>query len=102
TFSSALLRLAGRWGFWPQPMAAEVARPESDAPPRQSLLARRTQIGPPGFLRRLVARHVLPNVWEKLGPALLQHPGAIWCASALALTPFVVKIGRASCRGRGG
>src|SRR5207237_10144356 len=70
--SAALLRLAGRWAFWPQPLATPAGA------------------GGQSWLGRLAARHVLPDVWKKLGPALLRRPGLIWSASVLALAPFVV------------
>jgi RND superfamily putative drug exporter len=71
TFCAALLRLTGRWAFWPQRLAAPAGTGSStpDLPRRQ---------------------HVLPNVWEKLGPALLRWPGVIWSAAVAALVPFVV------------
>jgi RND superfamily putative drug exporter len=72
TFSPALLRLAGRWAFWPQPIATTLG-----------------QSGPRA-LNRLLYRHMLPNIWEKLGPVLLRRPGTIWLVSTLALAPFVV------------
>jgi putative drug exporter of the RND superfamily len=73
TFAAALLRLAGRWAFWPQSLAAP-AGPGSER----------------GLLRRLATQHVLPNVWEKLGPALLRWPGVIWSATVIALAPLVI------------
>ncbi len=59
TFTAALLRLAGRWAFWP------------------SALARL-----PGLR--------LPDLWDRLGTALLRRPGTIWLASVAAMLPFVV------------
>src|SRR5207248_2194242 len=72
TFSAALLRLTGRWAFWPQPLV----RPEGT--------------GHASFARRLAARHIVPDVWEKLGPALLRWPGLIWSVTVAILLPFVV------------
>jgi RND superfamily putative drug exporter len=74
TFSAALLRLTGRWAFWPQRLGEPAGMSASH----------------PGFLGRLVARHVLPNVWEKLGAALLRWPGVIWSATVAAMAPFVI------------
>jgi RND superfamily putative drug exporter len=74
TLSAALLRFTGRWAFWPQPLA-QPARPGSSRA---------------GVLGRLAARHVLPSVWEKLGPVLLRRPGWIWSTTVMALLPFVV------------
>jgi RND superfamily putative drug exporter len=64
TFTAALLRVAGRWTFWPQ---ARAGRP-GEAP----------------------SRHLLSNLWKKAGRALLRRPGMIWLASVAAMVPFVV------------
>lgn len=65
-FCVPLLRLTGRWAFWPQRVP--------DPRPGE------------GVLRQ----HFLPNLWEKLGPALLRRPGVIWLGTVAALTPFVI------------
>src|SRR5205807_465442 len=43
-----------------------------------------------GRFGRLVGRHVLPNIWDKLGPVLLRRPGVIWSATVIVLAPFAV------------
>jgi RND superfamily putative drug exporter len=73
TFTAALLRLAGRWAFWPQPGGEAIH-----------------EGGISDFLRRLPNRNVLSSVWERLGPVLLRRPGTIWLASVAACLPFVV------------
>jgi RND superfamily putative drug exporter len=65
TFAAALLRLAGRWAFWP----LSVGR---SAPP-------------PGRFQRSVTRSALPAVWGRLGAALVRHPGAILVGTAAAM-----------------
>jgi RND superfamily putative drug exporter len=72
TFSPALLRLAGRWAFWPNP----------DANPRRA--------GDAGRLRRWIGTRWLPNVWEAMGPVLLRWPGAIQLSNLAVLTVFAI------------
>jgi RND superfamily putative drug exporter len=67
TFSTALLILAGRWAFWPQHLAVAVAGREP--PPPDSELER---------------------IWDRIGKHLLRRPAAIWLATVLAMTPFVI------------
>ncbi|MDB5312008.1 MAG: hypothetical protein JWO38_6210 [Gemmataceae bacterium] len=73
TFAGPLLRLAGRWAFWPLPTGPQPA-----------------EAGPPGVLRRFLARSFLPNVWDRLGPALLRRPGVILLGTAALMAPFAV------------
>jgi RND superfamily putative drug exporter len=60
TFSAVLLRLAGRWAFWPHHTPA------------------------------LHPRCLLPDTWGRLGTAMMRRPGLIWLGSMAALLPFVV------------
>jgi RND superfamily putative drug exporter len=79
TFSAPLLRLTGRWAFWPH-----VRRPaNSDGKPAE----------PIGFWRRLIQGEGFHRFWERLGQVLLRRPGTIWLASALPMVPFVVVAG---------
>ena len=59
TFSVPLLRLTGRWAFWP----VETQKPDAEpVPVRQNLL------------RRLLAGRWLPDIWKHAGPVLLRNP----------------------------
>ena len=64
TFSAALLRLAGRWAFWPQ------RRQEGSVGPAA-----------PGRLER---------AWEKVGERLLRRPATIWLATVAVMAPFAI------------
>jgi RND superfamily putative drug exporter len=69
TFSPSLLRLAGRWAFWPRHL------------PRR---------GDAGAARRFYHEGGLDWVWEKIGAVLLRRPGAVWAATVAVMTPAVV------------
>jgi RND superfamily putative drug exporter len=64
TFSPALLRLAGRWAFWPHKRARRTTDAEG-----------------PGEIARW---------WEALGHALVRRPATIWLAAFAAMAPFAV------------
>jgi RND superfamily putative drug exporter len=73
TFSPALLRLAGRWAFWPQhdPGAAASRGP----------------------LARLFAAGGLERIWDRVGRLLLRRGGAVWLATVAVMAPFAVVAG---------
>jgi RND superfamily putative drug exporter len=68
TFAPSLMRLAGKWVFWPQ------RSPE-----------RAAEGGLGGQLR---GRNLLPDVWGKIGPGLVRRPGLIWLTTVALMTPF--------------
>jgi RND superfamily putative drug exporter len=72
TFSPALLRLAGRWAFWPR-------RPGPAAPPAPAAAR-------PWFLRPGVLR----DLWDRVGRALVRRPGVIWLTVVAVMAPFAV------------
>jgi RND superfamily putative drug exporter len=76
TFSPALLRLTGRWAFWPD-ARKEVSREDG-------------RRAPAGFWRRLHRGDGIHRVWETISQALLRRPGTTWLASALPMVPFAV------------
>src|SRR5439155_17692737 len=93
TFSPPLLRLAGRWAFWPraprQALPSEAGlllRPGSDgldsetAPPKHGL----------SFWQRLLRGDGFQRAWDFMGKILLRKPGRTWLASALPMVPFAV------------
>src|SRR5207253_7298319 len=79
--SSPLLRLAGRWAFWPH-MNRQAATPNRDVVPLSK-----------GFWKSLYDGDAFYWMWEKTGEALVRRPGWIWLASALPMVPFVVIAG---------
>jgi len=75
TFSPSLLRLTGRWAFWPLGLDDQASeRPTSRLP----------------AWKRWLRPMVFQNIWEKIGNALQKRPGFIWLASVIVLVPFVV------------
>jgi RND superfamily putative drug exporter len=76
TFSSALLRLAGRWAFWPLRIQSDQER--HAAPPRGE------------FWSRLARTDGFHRMWEKTARVLLRRPGRIWLGSVVPMLPFAV------------
>jgi RND superfamily putative drug exporter len=77
TFSPALLRLAGRWAFWPYHRPAP--RP-ADAP------------APQGW-RAWLTGGAVERAWERVGHAVLRRPGVILLATVALMAPFAVVAG---------
>jgi putative drug exporter of the RND superfamily len=77
TFSPALLRLAGRWAFWPQhqPSPEEAAEPEAE-----------------GWKAWLTGA-ALRRVWDRVGHVLLRRPGTVFLATVGVMAPFAVVAG---------
>lgn len=73
TFAPALLRLTGRWAFWPGLPTANGSTPAAASP-----------------VRRLLSASLLHGVWEKVGQALRRRPGAIWLTTVIVLSPLAV------------
>ena len=73
TFSPSLLRLAGRWAFWPQ--RATVCRAPA---------------GRRGLRSWLSGTDRLDRGWEQVGHALVRRAGTVWLATVAAMAPFVV------------
>jgi putative drug exporter of the RND superfamily len=73
TLTPALLRLGGKYTFWP--------RHEGTA---------QGWISPTSMISRFLERPWFGQVWEKIGNALLKRPGTIWIVSILCMTPFAV------------
>jgi len=76
TFSPSLLRLAGRWAFWPH----------------------RPQITGDGHIpasgwRRMFQAGELERIWDSVGQLLLRRAGLIWLSTVALMVPFVVIAG---------
>src|SRR5262249_26231885 len=80
TFSAPLLRLTGRWAFWPH-RNPQAATRDSAA------------VAPMGFWKSVYYGDAFNWIWEKTGEALVRRPGTIWLASALPMVPFVIIAG---------
>jgi RND superfamily putative drug exporter len=73
TFSPSLLRLTGRWAFWPlSPKGRTSDRPDAK----------------PSAWMRFLRPMVFQGIWEKIGHALERRPGLIWLASVIVFIPF--------------
>jgi RND superfamily putative drug exporter len=69
TFSPSVLRLAGRWAFWPQ----------------------RRKPSPAGGSEGEVAqRSALQRVWDWMGQLLLRRAGTVWLVTAAVMAPFAI------------
>ncbi len=75
TFTTSLLRLAGRWAFWPRALSA--------ADPSAELGNLRAE---PAWL----AKHLTWFSWDALVNALMRWPALIWLVSVIMLAPLAV------------
>jgi RND superfamily putative drug exporter len=79
TFTPAVLRLAGKWAFWPQGSGG-ARRPETES-----------ASAPPW--RRLLRGGSLQRLWDDMGELLLRHPGRIWIITVALMAPFAILAG---------
>ena len=79
TFSPALLRLAGRWAFWPRRLGQVLTQEETAAAGRGRWW--------------LFHTGGLEHVWHKIGDALLRRPGTVWLVTVAVMMPFVIVSG---------
>ncbi len=77
TFAPALLRLAGKWAFWPY-MKSERIKQESG------------WISPTRFIARMTQKDGFFSIWDKLSELLLAKPLAIWLLCIAIMTPFAI------------
>jgi RND superfamily putative drug exporter len=77
TLTPAILRLSGKWAFWPGfPAGLSTA---ADSFPAEK-----------GLFARIQKAQVLTAGWAKMGALLEQRPWATWLASVVLLLPFSV------------
>ncbi|MEX0718304.1 MAG: MMPL family transporter [Planctomycetaceae bacterium] len=76
TFTPPLLRLTGRWAFWPRMRTERIAAPG--------------WISPTSLVSRILETAWARDAWEKVGRALLARPATIWLASIALMLPFAV------------
>lgn len=77
TFTPALLRMTGRWAFWPQ-MRKERVSGDAGWIPSTPFSAHFGQMA------------WLQNTWDVVGQALLKRPGWIWLGTMAAMAPFAI------------
>ncbi len=75
TFSAAVLRLAGRWAFWPQHVG------KADEPAQES------------WWHRVVRPGGLQQAWRSVGQLLLRRPGTVWLVTVALMAPGAIVAG---------
>lgn len=75
TFTPALLRLFGRWAFWPNVAKSHVTGPTG-------------WIAASDISTRLAQANLLQRGWDQMGKLLKRRPFAWWIGSILLLVPF--------------
>ncbi|MDA1214429.1 MAG: MMPL family transporter, partial [Planctomycetota bacterium] len=78
TFSPTLLRLFGRWVFWPFMRNERVSASGGD------------WLQPANPLKRIIIEHLNWGNWEHVGRLLLKAPGRIWVLCVALMIPFAV------------
>ena len=77
TFTPALLRLTGRWAFWPE-MQTERIR------------AGQGWLSPTNFLARLMEKGRFSAFWDRVGALVQARPGTVLLASVALMSPLAV------------
>lgn len=77
TLTPALLRLFGRWAFWPYVPQEYIARKQG-------------WVSATSFVADLMNRLEFRSIWAWAGRALSARPGMIWLASVAVMLPFAV------------
>lgn len=78
TFSPTLLRLFGRWVFWPVMRHERVSAGGGD------------WLRPANPLKRLIIEHLNWGHWERIGRLLLKAPARIWTLCVVLMIPLAV------------
>ena len=79
TFTPALLRMAGKWAFWPMHPGPAPAGEETAVHRR--------------WWSRLTQGDWLQRVWDRMGHLLHRKPATIWAATIACMIPFAVVAG---------
>jgi len=77
TFAPALLRLSGRWAFWPNMRSERIS-------------ATSGWVSPTHMMARIMGSNWFRGVWERIGQALLEKPGTIWLTCVAFMSPFAI------------
>ena len=75
TFTPSMLRLLGRWAFWPMVSLSEQTPGHSDQP---------------RWLRVLLRGNPMERLWGKIGMRLERRPGTIWLVAVALMMPLAV------------
>ena len=77
TFTPALLKLTGRWVFWPQ-MRTERVTSSGGWLPTATLSSQLSKV------------QWLQNTWDSVGQLLLKRPMLVWLTSIALMSPFAI------------
>src|SRR5207249_3429067 len=88
TFSPSLLRLTGRWAFWPLGLSRVAGAERSEAPDRIGRRSFEDSAPATPFWKRFLRPRFFHGVWSRIGDALERRPGLIWLTSVIVLLPF--------------
>lgn len=77
TFTPALIKLAGKYAFWPQMRGASISRHAG-------------WISGTNVFARWIEQNGVHRIWEVIGDALIRRPAAIWLLCVALMLPFAV------------
>lgn len=77
TFTPALIRVCGRWAFWPNVQSERIQ-------------SRSGWLSPTNLVASLRKRNLLESGWEKMSQTIVKRPGSILIVCILAMLPFAV------------
>jgi RND superfamily putative drug exporter len=77
TLTPAMLRMAGRWAFWPHVATSRVR-------------SRGGWVSATGLMAGLFRRNLLTSIWERTAEVIQRRPGFLLTVSTLAMLPFAV------------
>lgn len=77
TFTPAMLRLTGRWAFWPNFTTEKI---EGDA----GWVARSS------LMNSIRDRNIMQNSWIRMGQLVMARPATVWIAATAIMLPFAV------------
>jgi RND superfamily putative drug exporter len=74
TFAPSIIRLCGKWAFWPYMPQEKVVRV--------------TWISPTTWIGRLMQSGLVDRLWNRICELIRKHPARIWITTALLMVPF--------------
>ncbi len=77
TFTPAMLRLTGRWAFWPNFTTEKI---EGDA----GWVARSS------LMNSIRDRNIMQNSWIRVGQLVMARPATVWIAATAIMLPFAI------------
>jgi RND superfamily putative drug exporter len=77
TFTPALIKLAGKYAFWPQMRGASLSRHAG-------------WISGTNVFSRWIEQNGVHRIWEIIGDALIRRPGGIWLLCVGLMLPFAL------------